>query len=1158
MVTGCGGGGSSQSTPPPSATLALSESPASPKVYAGTTFTINVSAVATGTTATPTVTLGALPAGLSSTTAFPLSVPSSGAQIALVADKSLAAGSYTVPIKGIAGAASAATSVSLNVQAGLPPTVTFIDPNGAGGFLSAVNVAPGSTATFHFNSYTNDQIPANYNVALSAGGLPAGVTAAFAPAATIIPGQSVTVTLRAAANAPAAQNTRIAIVGTPQAPVPNATVQFLLTVGSASTQAPANRTDYLSLEGSPNSAVYDAAHNLIYAGNPTWNRIDVLSNATHSLVKSIPVPSPTSVDIAVDGSKVWVATASQRVYAIDTATYATTLFSLPEYTQFTNVGPDRWHGVQILALSDGKLMLLLTTQSFGYGTSLGALQAALWDPITNTLTGIAPAGTGASSTAWELVLRSGDGTRVYSVGEDSGGASFFYDVASKTVSQPVLLNGYASSAAVNRDGSRIAVQDAGGLNMLNSRLAPIGRLPGGSIQPGFGGGLVFSDDGKTLYEESMPGLIPFLYTIDASSLQARSIAPALPMIPVMTTMAPPFYIPQPFAVDATGMVLGLQDWGIAFDDATFAQNYVPGQSGSFTDMQHMSPYAGPLSGGTVSTGFGNATDATPAVWYGNNQGIAASSGGTLSITSPPSQADGPVNVKMLFPNGVEVFNPLFFAYGSLPQYAILSGSSPDGGAPGVLSGYGLPADAGSGTLTIGGTSATITTQASQYPPFTAAPFPETFLNFTMPPGSPGWADLNVTTPHGSGVLPKAIFYAQSVKDYPSSDPFHAIVYDAPRRQLYLSSNGQIDVFSLSSNQFVTPLTPPAQTTQKSFAGMALTPDGLLLAANLTDGSLAVIDPDSPASAYAIPIAAPSSQNGCAVGPLYVAAAAGHQAFVITGALPPNHCSAITTVYRVDLTARSASINQGACGGGNAVSSANGNLVVLGKNPVGYGSLCTYNVSANTYQQSGDYRVTIALSADGNVFAAGTMLADAHAATIGWVAQPAPYYQLQGGPVSLRYLPLQQPKINDSGSLYFLPAANLVDIVDVQHGLTRLRFSLKQTVQDTVSPLAIDSGGRHLYLITDAGLTLVDLGSAPLSIGSLSTSVAGPGTSLTLRGSGFSPATTATVSGQPASVNVTDENTLRLTLPSLAPGPHDITLQLPDGNTYTLENAITLQ
>ena len=43
----------------------------------------------------------------------------------------------------------------------------------------------------------------------------------------------------------------------------------------------------------------------------------------------------------------------------------------------------------------------------------------------------------------------------------------------------------------------------------------------------------------------------------------------------------------------------------------------------------------------------------------------------------------------------------------------------------------------------------------------------------------------------------------------------------------------------------------------------------------------------------------------------------------------------------------------------------------------------------------------------------------------------------------------------------------------------------------------------------------------------------------------------------ATVNVIDENTLTLTVPSVASGPQDIVLTRGDETTYTLENGIVL-
>jgi hypothetical protein len=148
-------------------------------------------------------------------------------------------------------------------------------------------------------------------------------------------------------------------------------------------------------------------------------------------------------------------------------------------------------------------------------------------------------------------------------------------------------------------------------------------------------------------------------------------------------------------------------------------------------------------------------------------------------------------------------------------------------------------------------------------------------------------------------------------------------------------------------------------------------------------------------------------------------------------------------------------------------------------------------------------------------------------------------------------------LNASGSLYYFSYPNYVEIIDVAHATLRMRFSLTETVAYTASALAIDSGGRNLYLLTDKGLTAVDLGIAPLSIGHLSAQTASPGTHLAVRGSGFDASITATIGGVAAPVSFTDENTLTLTVPASPSGPQDIVLTRGDGEVYTLENGLAL-
>ena len=109
--------------------------------------------------------------------------------------------------------------------------------------------------------------------------------------------------------------------------------------------------------------------------------------------------------------------------------------------------------------------------------------------------------------------------------------------------------------------------------------------------------------------------------------------------------------------------------------------------------------------------------------------------------------------------------------------------------------------------------------------------------------------------------------------------------------------------------------------------------------------------------------------------------------------------------------------------------------------------------------------------------------------------------------------LQRPRLNTSGSLYYWAYPNWFEIFDVQKGMLQLRFSLNQTIQNVETPLAIDPSGRLVFLITDAGLTVVDLGTAPLSIGYLSSTLGTAGTQFQVRGSGFTAGITATVAGQ---------------------------------------------
>lgn len=175
---------------------------------------------------------------------------------------------------------------------------------------------------------------------------------------------------------------------------------------TAPSNVPNNRTDYASTEGTPYGAVYDSLHNLVFASNPAWNRVDVISGISHSIVKSVPILSPQGIDITQDNSYVWVTTSSQRVFRISTTTFAATAYALPNFVPPSGYfGTTSWMGYRIYALADGTLML-----TFAPSNCCRYLYAAVWDPVSSAFTQLtlpSPYLVGGF-----FILRTGSGNRI--------------------------------------------------------------------------------------------------------------------------------------------------------------------------------------------------------------------------------------------------------------------------------------------------------------------------------------------------------------------------------------------------------------------------------------------------------------------------------------------------------------------------------------------------------------------------------------------------------------------------------------------------------------------------------------------------------------------------------------------------------------------------
>lgn len=148
------------------------------------------------------------------------------------------------------------------------------------------------------------------------------------------------------------------------------------------------------------------------------------------------------------------------------------------------------------------------------------------------------------------------------------------------------------------------------------------------------------------------------------------------------------------------------------------------------------------------------------------------------------------------------------------------------------------------------------------------------------------------------------------------------------------------------------------------------------------------------------------------------------------------------------------------------------------------------------------------------------------------------------------------KLNASGSLLYQPLLQGVDVIDINSGAWQRRVTLTEQVQFVQNAMALDEAGNRLFLITDKGLTVLQMDSPPLSIGYLNPangSAAG-GTAVTIRGSGFQPSATVTFGGIAATTTFIDASTLQVTTPPLPVGGVRVTVSNPGLSSYSLDAA----
>jgi len=1158
LLFGCaGGGGSANSSGPPSFSVGgiLSTITISSNSTTQIQLTLNPQ---NGFSGTVTVNLSGLPSGVTSSPASPFTVPAAGLVLNLTASSTVSTGTYPLTFQETSGNLTFNQSASLNVQVLATFSLHL--------FFSDLLVRQNGSVSGTFDITNGSSGSTNFSVNLSVAGLPAGVTATFSenPLPGIASQQSIM--LNAASGAALGTNIPAQLIATRVSDGVVASASFTITDALPPGQLPGNRTTLIRTGDTPSSAVYDALHKMAFASEPNLGLVDAISVPAGQIVTRIPVPGVQALGISADNTQILATTSTQQVAWIDTRLMEVSKWQLLPLAgdpvlgmlswipyNFQCVVPDFASGGDLPSyvqnpylLSNGKVLF--------EATESGVFPAVVeWDPVANTATirKDLPGGNGVAANP--------SGTEVLFAGNPS-----IYVAATDSVQNSSGL-GAAFFAAANPAGNQFALGLVLGefpdVVFVDDKLNVLGRVilnQQNEYQPT---GVVYSLDGTRLYVVT-PGPVGTIITIDTTTFSILGTAPGY----ANGDPRDAFNIENPLTADDTGLVIGSAVGGLVFDDSTDFYNFTATEA---TQGSSVTPSEGPVQGGTL-TKLSPISTAVPDVWFGAQRATATSmiAPSQLQATTPPAQAVGVVNVKLIDPTGVMAIVPQGFTFGTVPLLTAPLAEGPAGNVIANVFGFGFSADAGvtSQQATIGGRSASVVA-ATQ-----SQGFPVQGLVLNVPPGSPGPADIVVTSPTGTATYPKGFRYLNSVTTFSSPDTFSAVLYDSVRRQLYLNAGDHIDVFSLISNSFGTPIKPPTLGATSQLQGMALTPDSSkLIVGNFSDDSVSIINPDLPAGAMVVQIAPPIGPDAQPEGPHSIATTSKNTAFIdigTTGFLSGGG----GLMYELDLTTLHATVRNDVpnfvqVSGEPMSQSADGTRVFLCTPDDSGGSIAVWSAETDSWKGSNlggvaeQFLDDVATARDGNLFAvnnADSIFLSSYFFTPMFVDSNLNLISQLG--IESLFSAGNEPGIalHDSGALLYSSTYAGVDIIDVRHGSLAERILLSQSPALLSGSLSVDNTGQQIFLITSGGLAVIQLDAVPLSIGSLSAVAGQAGTVIKLRGSGFQSGTTATVGGVSALSSFIDADTMEITVPAVPSGTAAVTLTNPDGTSYRFDAAFAVQ
>ena len=1022
-------------------------------------------------------------------------------------------------------------------------------------------------------------------VQVTLSGLPNGVSTNPASPFNIAAGASTPVIL-GAASAASPGNFTITAQGSSGSLSHSATLALTVQVdaGAALPRTTYVRTDAIAALDDPpgeprhRRLVYDAANRRLYLANRAMNRVEVFSAADQTRVAQISVAGASSVDLSPDGATLWVGSVTQQAVAIDTTSLRVkSRAAIQPLSPVPNAVFDRPEG--LLALANGKLMIRLR-QSAAPQSLL-----ALWDPALNALTDLTPVEPALFQNGLGAMARTGDHAKVLVAASDASGELAVFDANGKAVAGPHGLgSGNIPLVAANPDGSRYATElvtsDSTQLFLLDASLNQVAAPVAISAQ-----GLTFSRDANFLYVSQSASGPPVISVFDGRTLQLIGQVADASVQGVHSEIE---------EADETQLVFGIANRGVSFIDA--AKPVALSAAGpSFASAPAVQPSQGTITGGTSAFLSGQGFESSVQLKFGTQLANSATvmSPTQVQTTSPPSVINGAVNLTAYFPSGWLALAPDAFSYGPQILEVLPNAGTASGGSALQIYGYGFGTDLAQVTVKISGATATVQNVESVSSIASSLAFDPTYpfslqrITLLAPPGTPGQAEISVTSPAGAATSARAFQYTQSAQIFAKPALYKFILYDQKRQWLYLSATDHVDVFDLAAAQFhAAPITPPGgPPPNAALRGLSLTPDASrLVVADFGAQSVYLLNLDAGTGATVRVGGVTGFLNS---GPARVAATSAQTVFVAMSGEGGSSGACSSCLSQLNLSASPPTIQPAPqpevtslTGAPLVEASATGDRVFLAYDAVAGGPLGIWSAaSPNLFNTSlaRESTVDLAVAADGALFASrANSVTEIRGPDLNLTATPS-NPELQQIPSRVLVPGLA---MHPSGALLYQPfligpapaappATGIqggIDILDAYTGRLRLRlflpepFATLSTDLDALhgSFLTVDENGQRIFALTTSGLTVVQLANVPLAIGTISplSAPATGGTMLTIRGSGFKSGAIATIGGKNAAVVFVDMNTLTLTTPLLAPGPQPIIITNPSGDSYARDAAFT--